>query len=306
MILRSHQRRSFQCRSRQAAAALSLAVVLMLAGCQSTDGVVWRMNLQQPGEVTQRPDDSAARSLSAQPASHPSLRRAIRPGHSFDVDHGANTNEDNNVRLVAASRAEDESDRSQEAAFGHESLPGYPIPPPPAPLNDAPEQPTDANLTTGPHDGRSLPIGFGFLRRSLSGEDRDRAAGDGAARDVMAQTATGRDTTDTGPQSPKLASPFSLRRLYEKLRPKKHETAAPADDGRASETSTRVCEYNEFDPAAPDAPTSPVALGLPDTTADDNLFSAGHHRSAVTQACPSNFHQPLYADPSDVEKYTPE
>ncbi len=302
MILRSRQRRF-----RQVAALASLALAAITAGCQSTDGVVWRTGFPQPADVAQRQAQPPVRRLPPPPTIPPTITPSIRPGHSLDVDRDADANNGKNVRLVAASQADSDAEPEQEAAFGQQSLPGYPIPPPPAPLRDGPESAGDVNsTTTGSQNGRPLPIGFGFLRRSVSGEERDPTSGDSAARDVMAKAAAVRTATDDEPKSPKLASPFSLRRLYEKLRPKKSETGGAAAGDRKSETSTRVCEYNELNPAAPDGSATPVFLGLPDINAGDNAPLVGQHRSAVTQACPSSFQQPLFADPTNIEEYTPQ
>ncbi len=105
-----------------------------------------------------------------------------------------------------------------------------------------------------------------------------------------------------GVGEPDRLSPFSVRSIYEKLRPRTTEPEQIEDGPIANrggpEATTRVVDFRNASDGR--VVGQPVKLGLPET--DDIEFSgfSSEYRPAVMQATPSSYRHPMLADPTGM------
>lgn len=195
----------------------------------------------------------------------------IRPGHSLDVDNAAHAPSSRTPAGVTEPPAENESDdlatrrnHRSPASSAYDVGIDYMVPPPPIPSRN--------------RDGSSKGAAPA-VEQSAPAPDLDSDSQNAAP---LSQGRSG-DLT-----APNLASPFSVRGLYQRLRgstagQSKIETAA---------SSARVCEYKEASNVS-----QPVALGCPEPLGGPSDSRTVAPSAAVMQACPSCFQWPMWAEP---------
>ncbi|MCA9109617.1 MAG: hypothetical protein KDA52_06700 [Planctomycetaceae bacterium] len=101
---------------------------------------------------------------------------------------------------------------------------------------------------------------------------------------------------------PDRLSPFSVRSIYEKLRPKTSEPAeiedGPIANNQQRQSTTRVVDYRNV--STGHVGDQPVTLGMPETEESPFGGFTTEYTPSVMQATPSSYRHPMLADPTGM------
>lgn len=248
--------------------ALTAVLALISLGCQSDCGSRWQLKGHQPifGQRRQQCQTQYAR---------------IQPGHSIDQPSPAYSEGDEGLQFGHS------TDSGLQYAPEPVAEPAYPAPPAPPSLHSAP-MPSLEQLP--PRENPDIPRSQG--NAPIIEEDVRLKS-----LPVPPHTEHVRDVGE-----PDRLSPFSVRSIYEKLRPSSNTSAEVEDGPIASrnilDSATRVVDFRNTTPARTNV--QPVTLGRPEV---GDSFSDDHETEVippVMQATPSAYRHPLMADPTGL------
>ncbi|MGD9858125.1 MAG: hypothetical protein AB7U20_24545 [Planctomycetaceae bacterium] len=245
---------------RQTSTLLPIVIAALFSGCQSANGLVRPIG----GDQTRIPEATRPAAVAGAPIPH----AAIRPGYSWDVD-------DPNVLTVAGQQPVDQQIVPDGATARRGAEPPMdPVPPSPSPPKDAASR--LAQTGSPPKNIPARLFESDVRLKSVYNKEQDPSTRE--------------------PTSPDLASPFSLRSLYSKLRFRRTQSEAPVAEFDSHRTSAVSGEFGEAGDSNSAGAVVPVALGVPEADLGSAVPRSGSQLPGVEQASPSCFRCPLWAD----------
>lgn len=254
--------------STKARLVLTASLAIVSAGCQSDFGSRWRLHGVRPifGHQRKQCQSQYAR---------------IQPEHSLDQVPPSPSDGEDSIPFGHS------TDFGLQYAPEPADEPTYPAPPAPIPAQPAPIPSADE---LPPRDNPDIPSSRG--NAPIIEEDaRLRSLPVPPRAEAVRETA-----------EPERLSPFSVRSIYERLRPGNSSSNEVEDGPIASrnmlESATRVVDFRNTTEHRPRV--QPVTLGQPETGEVLQDQPSPKVQPPVMQATPSSYRHPMLADPTGM------